>query len=166
MKWIWGAPEFIRKVRLQRPFGERPPAPQRLLRLELREGAAECDWLARPKHAWDAGLPPDVREQNETFQTLRDAITLRELLFATLPKADHALFRVYRQAAFETLELIITGTVSREDEPPQISSLVRQAQLCGLRFSLSDGALQTLERDQENFAWHDLGSPHPGSSRV
>ena len=42
-------------------------------------------------------------------------------------------------------DLIITGTVTREDKPPlRVSSIAMQAKLCGLHFTLEDGVLGTL----------------------
>ncbi len=148
MKWIWDASEFLRKIRTQLRFGERSRAPLRLLRLELRDDMAECEWLARANDPWDVDLPPAVQEENELFQALRDALTVRKFLFASLPEIRCAMFKVYRQVVQKSPELIITGTVSREDEPPpRIASLVMQAKLCGLRFNLSDGAFEVLSTE-------------------
>jgi len=150
MKWIWDASEFVRKVRIRMRFGERSRMPLRLLRLELRHETAVCEWMARANDPWDIDLPIAAQEQNQAFQALQDAMTVREFLFATLPEVRSANFRVYRPAAGEPPELIIAGTVTREDEPlPRVSSLVMRAKLCGLRFSLSDGVFEALNT-QEN----------------
>jgi len=149
MKWIWDTSEFVRKIRSQLRFGERSRAPLRLVRLELREDLAECEWLARANDPWDLDLPSALREENETFQALRDALTVREFLFSSLPEIRCAMFRVYRQPVQQSPELIITGTVSRDEEPPlRISSLVMRAKLCGLRFTLSDGAFESLSSEE------------------
>jgi hypothetical protein len=43
-------------------------------------------------------------------------------------------------------ELVLTGTVSREDVPPErVASDAMRAMLCGLRFSLEDGVLTPLQ---------------------
>jgi hypothetical protein len=145
MKWIWDASEFVRKVRTRMRFGERSRLPLRLLRLELRHETAVCEWMARANDPWDSDLPIAAQEQNQAFQALQDAMTVREFLFATLPEVSSANFMVYRPAASEPLELIIAGTVTRADEPlPRVSSLVMRAKLCGLRFSLSDGVFEAL----------------------
>ena len=148
MNWLWGASDFVRKIRSRMRFGERSRAPLHLLRLELQGHTAQCDWLARLNDPWDMDLPQVVREQNETFQALRDAITVRHLLFASLPDIQTAEFRVYRQQPPKPPALIITGNVSRDDEPPpRLASLVMQAKLCGLRFSLAEGVFEPLNKE-------------------
>jgi hypothetical protein len=130
MKWIWHASEFVRRVHCQLRFGERSRAPLKLIRLELRGEYAECEWMARAKDLWDTDLPIEVQEENETFQALRDALAVREFLFCSFPKLDQATLRVYRQTEAKACELIITGTVRREDQPPVRSgSLFMQARL-------------------------------------
>ena len=146
MKWIWQASEFLRRIRYQLRFGERSRMPLQLLRLELREDSAECEWLARANDPWDADLSPEVREENETFQALHDALTVREFLFFAIPALNSATFKIYRTTDWDSRELIVTGSVSRDDKPPpQIASLVMRAKLYGLHFHLSDGALVCLD---------------------
>ena len=107
-------------------FGELSRAPMQLLRLEVREHEAQCEWLARANDPWDAGLPLDQKERYETEQALRDAIKVRNFLFSSLPDVRNASFKVYRRARLP--ELIITGESSRDDGPPfRVSSLVMQA---------------------------------------
>jgi hypothetical protein len=114
----------------------------KLLRFQVQESTAECDWIARPPDARDADIAPRIREKNQTLQALRDALAVRQLLFRIMPEIKSARFRVYQYRAGVAQELIITGTVAREDEPPpRISSLVMRAKLCGLHFSLSEGVL-------------------------
>ena len=152
MKWIWDASEFIRRVHQRLRFGERSRVPLKLLRLELREDTAECEWLARANDAWDADLPVEVREQNETFQALHDALTVREFLFFSLPEIHCASFKVYRETEWQSRQLIITGSVNREDEPPpRVASLVMRAKLYGLYFRLQDGVLHPLDRKANDF---------------
>jgi hypothetical protein len=111
----------------------------RLLRLELRGDAAECDWVARPPDQWDADLAEEVRERNFSLQALEDAMTVRELLFFTVPELSSAVLRVFRPGAQGRSELLITGTVSREEQlPPNVSSLTMRAKLSGFRFRLAD----------------------------
>ena len=147
MKWIWQASDFVTKVRVQMRFGELSRAPLQLLRFEMRQSAAECEWLARANDPWDAGLPRCQQERHGTEQALRDAIKIRDFLFASLPAVRKASFKVYRRG--ERLQLIITGEASREDEPPfRISSLVMQAKLYGFRFVLADGVFETLNESK------------------
>ena len=152
MKWLWMASEFRRKVRLQMRFGELSRAPLKLSRLELFEDYAECEWFARVNDLWDADLPEEVQEQNRTFQTLHDAITVRNLLFSAVPEVRSATLNVYRKTAWTPQELIVSGTVDREDEPPpRLSSLVMRAKLYGFRFRLEEGALSPLDYQGNDF---------------
>lgn len=147
MKWIWQASDFVRKFRLLMRFGELSRAPLQLLRFEIRQDAAECEWLARANDVWDADLPGRQRERNEAEQALRDAIGARNLLFASLPGVRTASFKVYRRG--EPLRLIIVGEGCRDDAPPfRISSLVMQAKLYGFRFVLADGVFETLNESK------------------
>ena len=53
-----------------------------------------------------------------------------------------------------SVELIITGTVTREDKPPlRVSSIAMQAKLCGLHFTLEDGVLGTLSARERNLGY-------------
>jgi hypothetical protein len=47
--------------------------------------------------------------QNETWQTLRDALSVREVLFASIPQLQVAMLKVYRQRETGDPELIIAG---------------------------------------------------------
>ncbi|HKR85281.1 MAG TPA: hypothetical protein VJS37_14075 [Terriglobales bacterium] len=152
MKWVWFASEFVRKVRYRMRFGELSRAPLKLLRVEVREHSAECEWLARASDPWDRDVPAETRSKNETFQALHDALTVRELLFSTIPEIRSAKVNVYRQTHWESRELVITGAVSREDEPPpRVSSLVMRAKLYGLQFRLQDGVLGPLDGKPSEF---------------
>src|SRR5215469_1838303 len=117
MKWVWAASELLRKLRFQLRFRELSRAPLKLLRLEVRDGSAECEWLARANDPWDRDLPVEVRVENQTSQALRDALTIRQLLFDSLPEVHYASLKVYRRTAWEAQELIISASVSREDKP-------------------------------------------------
>lgn len=122
--------------------------PLKLVRLELREDFAECEWIARQNDPWDAELPPEIRANNETWQALRDALRVRAALFKSIPEVRNARLRLHRQLEAGRTELIITGSVSREDELlPRVSSLVMQAKLCGLQFNLSDGVFESLKTE-------------------
>ena len=130
-------------------FGELSREPLPLLRLEVRQHDAQCEWLLRANDCWDSALPARERELNETFQALRDAISVRNFLFACLPEVRNASFKAYRRT--EPLELIITGEASRDDEPPfRVSSVVMQAKLYGFRFVLSEEVLETLSSSESS----------------
>jgi hypothetical protein len=67
------------------------------------------------------------------------------MLFSSIPQIHAARLRVYRHGACHIRDLIITGLVSREDDPsPRIASLVMRAKLYGLDFSMQDGVLEPL----------------------
>jgi hypothetical protein len=144
MKWIFATGEFLWRFRRQLRFGERSRLPLKLLRMELCEGFAECEWIARRSDPWDVDVAPVIRDQNETWQALRDAISVREALFASIPQIRAARLKVYRQQRAGEPELIITGTVNREDETPRVSSLAMKAQLYGFQFFLEDCSLRPL----------------------
>lgn len=141
-----GIGRFVRRLRTKMRFGKLSRAPLRLLRLQVCGGTAECDWMARPADEWDTDLRGSVREHNAASQALEDAIAVRELLFSVLSEVSSAEFHVYRTAAMAAPELIIAGTVTREEEAgPDTHSLAMRAKLCGFHFSLNDGGLQALE---------------------
>ena len=139
MKWLLEISDFLRRVRSHMQFGEQSRAPLKLVRLEVKEDVAECEWIARPADVWDKDLPARVRGEHEIDQALRDALGIREALFALVPQVRYARVKVYRHPGTSAAQVIITGDLSREDEPPpRLSSLVMRAKLCGLRFNLSD----------------------------
>jgi hypothetical protein len=144
MKWIFRAAEFIRMFRRQLRFGERSRLPLKLVRLELREGYAEREWIARRNDPWDVDVAPVIREQNEAWQALCDALSVREVLLASIPQLEVATLKAYRQPETGEPELIIAGTVNPEDNPPRVSSLPMAAQLYGFQFFLEDGSLRPL----------------------
>jgi hypothetical protein len=149
MKQIWEAADFVRNVHRQLRFGELSRSPLKLLRLELRAAIAECEWVARPADPWDSYLPPGVGERNASLQALEDSLAVRNLLFSSMPGVASAVFRVYRQVEPEHSELIITGTVTREDQAAaNVCSLAMRAKLCGLRFWLADGVLGRFQPEK------------------
>ena len=81
MQPLWEVADFVRKMRRQMRFGELSRAPLALLRMELRNDALECDWMARPPDAWDCSLRRAERDHNESLQALADAIAVRNLIF-------------------------------------------------------------------------------------
>jgi hypothetical protein len=148
MKQLWEAADFVRNLHRRLRFGELSRAPLKLLRLELRGDEAECEWMARPADPWDADLTPGMGEHHASLQALEDSLAVRNLLFYALPSLSRAVFRVYRQAEGEHTELIITGTVTREDQAAaNVCSLAMRAKLCGLKFWLTDGVLGTFHSE-------------------
>jgi hypothetical protein len=149
MKQIWEAADFVRNVQRQLRFGELSRAPLKLLRLELRGEVVECEWIARRADPWDSYLPHGVGERNASLQALEDSLAIRNLLFSAMPVVASAVFRVYRQVEPDRAELIITGTVTREDqEAANVCSLAMRAKLCGLRFWFADGVLGRFQSEE------------------
>jgi hypothetical protein len=145
MRQLWEVADFARKMRREMRFGEISRAPLRPFRVELRIDALECDWITRPPDIWDSSLRRAERDRNESQQILLDAITIRNLVFDTLPKIDCAVLRAFRQSAREPPEMILLGTVSREmPDVRRVSSLAMRAKLFGFCFILEDGFLRPL----------------------
>ncbi len=145
MKRLCDVGYLFRGWGVQLRFGHLSRAPLRLLRLELRGNAAECDWVARTADPWDADLPRPLGDRHASLQALEDAIDVRDLLFSVLQGVDTATFRVYRESAGIERELIIAGTVTRQHSAARsIRSLAMRAKLLGLQFWLEDGILEAL----------------------
>jgi hypothetical protein len=143
MKQFYDIGYFFRTLGAQLRFGRISRAPLRLLRLELRGDAAECDWVARPADPWDADLPRPVGDRHASAQALEDAIVVRDLLFGALQGVNTAVFRVYRESPGTEPELVIAGTVTREQSAVRsIRSLAMRAKLLGLQFLLEEGILE------------------------
>ena len=137
---------FVRGLSVMARFGDLSRARLSLLRVQLRGEYAECDWIARPPDPWDAGLPAMVGKRNASAQALLDAIKVRALLFRVLPGLHKADLRAYRYSPQESLELIVSGTVSREVRAPaSVRSLAMRAKLFGLNFWLDEGVLEDLQ---------------------
>jgi hypothetical protein len=140
--------DFVRRMRVHSRFGDLSRARLKLLHFELHGSEVECNFLARPADLWDADLPTRAAERNVSVQALRDAISVRALLFRILPDISKAVLRVYRMSG-ESIELIITGVVRREEQAPAtVRSLTMRAKLCGLQFWLDDGVLESLQSDE------------------
>jgi hypothetical protein len=149
MRLLWNFADFGRPVRRQMRFGNLSRAPIRILRLEWQADFVECDWLARNADQWDADLPRQMSDENVSLQALEDAVALRELLFAELPEVQKANLRAFRHAAGGRLELIITGTVNRDEKiPRRIVSPAMRAKLLGFQFWFADGSLAALESEE------------------
>jgi hypothetical protein len=151
MKTIFELGNFVRQLRTRMKYGELSRAPLGLLRIEVRDGRAECDWLARLPDAWDSTLPRNRGAQLTSEQALRDAIGVSELLFDSFPEVQDAQFRAYRQSAREPPDLIITGKLRREAPSVlRVPSLVMRAKLHGFHFWLDDGVLVPLEEQEQH----------------
>jgi hypothetical protein len=141
MKELWEAADFVRNLHRRLRFRKLSRAPLKLLRLELRGDQAECEWLARP-----AAHSFSPREHTASQQVLDDTLAVRKQLFAAMPSLSSAVFRVYRQVEANHIELIISGTVIREEQvTDDVCSAAMRARLCGLRFWLEDDVLGGLQ---------------------
>lgn len=141
-----GVGQFINRLQTRMRHGQASRAPLRLLRLELRGDALECEWIARPPDAWDADLPNHVAGRNESWQALDDALTIRQLIFSLLPDVRRAILRAYR-GPDRPDGLIIEGKVSPGEEPVRVLSLTMRAKLNGFRFCIENGVLIPLLAD-------------------
>jgi len=140
--------DTVFRLQVQLRFGRLSRAPLRILRLEWRGDHANCDWVARAQDAWDDDLPEGVGKNNASLQALEDAIQIRDLLFSTLRDISSATLRVYRESADGSLELIITGTVTRSERfLYRVHSLAMRAKLYGFQFLLNEGDLMAFQTD-------------------
>jgi hypothetical protein len=142
---IFKASQFLRGVRVQLRFGELSRAPLRMIRLEIMDEAAECDWLVRPSDAWDDGLSRQVQQRHASLQALRDAIDMRAMMFDLMPQLETARCRVYRETADFERATIISGITHRNDQSGRhVHSLVMRAKVLGFRFDLQGDILRAL----------------------
>jgi hypothetical protein len=145
MKELLQAADFVRRTRRRLRHGEYSRKPLQLLRIEWKGDLVECDWMMRPPDPWDVDLPEQIALQNQTHQALKDALSLRDAIFDSFPAIGSADLRMYRADAEQQLELVMTGTVNRSNEVLQrVASVVMRAKLCGFRFTLGSGGLETL----------------------
>jgi hypothetical protein len=152
---ISGVGHFLREFRIRLRFGTLSRAPLRLIRFEIKETSAECDWIARDPDHWDADLSRDIGRRHASLQALKDAIDIRSLLFVAVPDLITAKVRVYRDFAAHSRELIIIGNVRRQDNSFRgTHSLAMRAKLVGLRFRLENDLLSRLSRE-ETFGFGD-----------
>ncbi|MGC1461977.1 MAG: hypothetical protein WA802_07235 [Terracidiphilus sp.] len=145
MKELLDAADFLNRARRRLRFGALSREPLTLLRFEWRGDSVECDWLMRPADQWDKDLPPHLTGENQALQALRDALTLREVVFKSFPAVVTATLRMFRADADHRLELVMTGNVNRSNEAfERVASLAMRARLCGFRFNLEEGALERI----------------------
>ncbi len=145
MKTLVDVAEFVRRVHRRMRFGQFSREPLRLLRLEWKGNELECDWLMRPADPWDVDLPARAVEENQTLQALRDALHLRNIVFASFPAVDNAELRMFRIGADGLPELVMSGSVVRANEIlERVASIAMRARLCGFRFTQDEGSLERL----------------------
>jgi hypothetical protein len=145
MNELIDAMDFLDKTRRSMRFGKFSREPLKLLRVEWTESVVECDWLMRPADPWDRFLPKSVADGHVSIQALRDALSLREIVFRAFPRVESADLRMFRRADGDNLELMMTGSVKRSNEVlERVPSVAMRAKLCGFRFTLAQGVLESL----------------------
>ena len=145
MNELLDAMEFLSRTRRKLRFGKFSREPLKLLRLEWKESVIECDWLMRPADPWDRFLPKGLADRHVSIQALRDALSLREMVFRAFPQVGYAELRMFRSKLDGNLELMLTGRVDRSNEIMQrVPSVAMRAKLCGFRFTLAQGVLESL----------------------
>jgi hypothetical protein len=138
--------QFVRKIYLRKRFGHLTPL--RILRVEIKSTFAECDWLARSRCAWDADRLASERGHDASLRTLEDALAIREFLFCEFPEVQSATLRVYRRNSDDQLEMVIGGTVHRNDRAGRrIRSAAMKGKLYGLHFRMTEGGLEALQAE-------------------
>jgi hypothetical protein len=141
--------EFVRQIRTRMRLGDLTRERLSLLRMELKGRTAECECLARLPDPWDADLPGHVGARHASIQALKDAVAIRGMLFRTFPEVFSAEIRVYRRAPVDRLELIVAGSVSRDQRvPAAVRSLAMRAKLLGFNFWLDEGVLESLQPEE------------------
>ena len=80
-------------------------------------------------------LPEHLARENQTLQALRDALSLREVVFKSFPAVVNADLRMFRADDEHRLELVMRGSTSRSNEALyRVASVAMRAKLCGFHF--------------------------------
>jgi hypothetical protein len=139
------ASHFLRDIRYRLRHGELSRAPLKMLRFQVTESTAECDWMARPADPWDVDLPASVRLRHASLQAIKDAISVRALLFEAFPKAESAEVRVFRETEDFTREMVISGYLHRNDNTGRhVNSIIMRAKVLGFRFRMEGEILRKI----------------------
>ncbi len=145
MKELLHAADFLGRVRKKLRFGALSREPLLLLRFEWKGDSVECDWLMRPADKWDQDLPAHLAKENQTLQALRDALSLRKVIFQSFPAVVNAELRMFRADADHRLELVMTGKVNRDSDAfERVTSVAMRARLCGFNFILQAGEMENM----------------------
>jgi hypothetical protein len=145
MKELLHAADFLGRVRRRLRYGDLSREPLLLLRFEWKGDSVECDWMMRPPDPWDKDLSEHLVKENQTLQALRDALSLREVIFESFPAVINAELRMFRADAEHRLELVMTGKVNRDSDAfERVASVAMRARLCGFHFTLEAGEMGSL----------------------
>lgn len=144
MSGLLDTAEFVCKARRKLRYGEFSREPLQMLRVEWKGDLVECDWLMRSADPWDRDVPRHCAQEHMTLQALRDALRLRDMVFAAFPGVNSAELRMFRMGADHSPELIMAGSVQRANEVfRRVGSVAMRARLCGFRFTLAEGVLES-----------------------
>jgi hypothetical protein len=139
--------DFLNRARQRMRYGTLSRAPLRLLRLEWKEEVVECDWLMRSPDPWDRFLPENLADKLHSQQALRDALSLRDMVFTAFSHVERAELCMFRKQVDKPLELMMRGVVNRSNEIlRRVPSVAMRAKLCGFEFSLTEGVLDPRNR--------------------
>lgn len=145
MRELKYASDFLNLVRKNLCSGASFMEPLTLLRFEWKGDLVECDWLMRPPDPWDNDLPAHLSKENQTLQSLRDGLNLRDTVFESFPAVIRAYLRMFRSDANHRLELVMTGSVNRDNDTfHRVASLAMRARLCGFHFTVEQGVLENM----------------------
>lgn len=145
MKALLEAAGFLSSARRTMRYGSFSREPLLLLRVEWKGDSVACDWLIRSADPWDKYLPAHLAEEHQTLQALRDAMSLRDIIFKSFPAVITADLRMFRADGEHHLQLMMVGSVSRSNEiMRRVASVAMQAKLCGFHFTLRDGSLGSM----------------------
>ncbi len=145
MTGLFDVMDFIVRARRRLRFGSFSREPLRLLRVEWKGVALECDWLMRAADSWDRFIPERTAAEQQSQQALRDALRLRDLVFKSFPGVVRAHLRMFRLNAENRYELVMAGVLNRFDEVMRrIPSIAMRARLCGFEFTLTKGVLECI----------------------
>ncbi len=145
MRELFDTVDFLGTARSKMRSGTYSREPLMLLRVEWKGDSVECDWLMRPPDPWDGDLPKHLARENQTLQALRDALSLREIVFRSFPAVVNAELRMFRTGDDHRLELVMRGSTSRSNEELyRVASVAMRAKLCGFQFTLAEGGHKSL----------------------
>lgn len=146
MKELFQAARFLSTTRRMLRHGAYSSEPLSLLRFEWKGDTVECDWLMRAPHPWDSDLAPRVGRENQTLQSLKDAMTLRNAIFSSFPAVTRATLRMFRVDSEHRAELMMRGNVTRSNDVfERVASIAMRAKLCGFHFNLKAGELESMQ---------------------
>lgn len=139
------ASRFLHDVRFQLRYGELSRASLKMLRFQIVAEIVECDWMARMPDPWDVDLPRAIQQRHSLLQTLKDALSIRTLLFDAFPDMEIANVRVFRESVDYKPEMIMTGCLHRGDHSARGEhSIVMRTKILGYRFRLEGDTLRKI----------------------